>query len=101
MISEHDRQILKALPAWNPTGDIAAQRRAWEELAVIYNRDLPAVGALEENIELRSGLHADVAVPKGDRPASGGDLPARRWLVVRQPGLVPGASACGSPKRAT
>lgn len=68
MVSEHDRQVLKALPAWNPTGDIAAQRRAWEELAVIYNRDLPAIGALEENIELRSGLRADVAVPKGSGP---------------------------------
>src|SRR5499425_2207635 len=68
MISEHDRQILSQLPAWNPTGDIVAQRRAWEELAVVYNRDLPAIGALEENIELRPGLRADVAVPKGDGP---------------------------------
>jgi acetyl esterase/lipase len=64
MISEHDRQILKQLPTWNPAGNIAAQRRAWEELAVVYNRDLPAIGALKENVELRPGLHADVAVPK-------------------------------------
>jgi acetyl esterase len=68
MISEHDRQILAALPAWNPAGDIAAQRRAWEELAVVYNRDLPAIGTLEENLELRPDLHADVAVPKGAGP---------------------------------
>jgi hypothetical protein len=34
MISERDRQALRRLPAWNPEGDIAAQRRAWEELAV-------------------------------------------------------------------
>ena len=65
MISEHDRQILARLPGWNPAGDIAAQRRAWEELAVVYNHDLPAIGALEENVELRPGLCADVAVPKG------------------------------------
>ena len=65
MISEHDRQILSQLPAWNPTGDIVAQRRAWEELATVYNRDLPAIGGLEQNVELRSGLRADVAVPKG------------------------------------
>ena len=65
MISEHDRQVLGRLPGWNPAGDIAAQRRAWEELAVVYNHDLPAIGALEENVELRSGLCADVAVPKG------------------------------------
>ena len=68
MISEHDRRILGTLPAWNPTGDIAAQRRAWEELAAVYNLDLPAIGALEENIELRQGLRADVAVPKGTGP---------------------------------
>ena len=65
MISEHDRQILSQLSAWNPTGDIVAQRRAWEELATVYNHDLPAIGGLEQNVELRSGLRADVAVPKG------------------------------------
>jgi hypothetical protein len=27
MISAHDREILSRLPEWNPTGDIAAQRR--------------------------------------------------------------------------
>ena len=41
MITAHDREILKGLPEWNPTGDITAQRRAWEELATIYNQDLP------------------------------------------------------------
>ena len=46
MISERDRQILERLPAWNPAGNIAAQRRAWEDLAVVYNHDLPAIGAL-------------------------------------------------------
>ena len=68
MISERDRQVLERLPGWNPAGDIAAQRRAWEELAVVYNHDLPAIGALEENVELRPGLCADVAVPKGAGP---------------------------------
>jgi hypothetical protein len=37
MISAHDRQILSRLPGWNPAGDMVAQRRAWEELAVVYN----------------------------------------------------------------
>src|SRR6476619_700763 len=68
MISEHDRQLLGRLPTWNPAGDITAQRRAWEELAVVYNHDLPAIGALEENVELRPGLRADVAVPKRAGP---------------------------------
>jgi acetyl esterase len=68
MMSEHDRRLLAEMPRWNPTGDITAQRRAWEELAVIYNRDLPAIGALEKNVELRAGLRADIAVPKGAGP---------------------------------
>src|SRR5262249_27702942 len=65
MISEHDRQVLGQLPAWNPTGDAVAQRRAWEELATVYNQDLPAIAGLEQNVELRPGLCADTAVPKG------------------------------------
>jgi acetyl esterase/lipase len=68
MISEHDRQFLARLPVWNPTGDIAAQRRAWEELAKVFNHDLPPIGRLEENVELRPGLRADVAVPKRAGP---------------------------------
>jgi acetyl esterase len=68
MISERDRQLLAGMPGWNPTGDIATQRRAWEELAVIYNDDLPAIGALEKDVELRPGLRADIAVPKGVGP---------------------------------
>jgi acetyl esterase len=68
MISAHDREILSRLPEWNPTGDIAAQRREWEELATVYNQDLPAIGGFEKNIELRAGLTADVAVPKGAGP---------------------------------
>jgi acetyl esterase len=68
MISEHDRQFLSRLPVWNPAGEIAAQRRAWEDLATVYNHDLPAIGGLEKKVELRSGLCADVAVPKGAGP---------------------------------
>ena len=68
MITERDRQLLARMPGWNPTGDVVAQRRAWEELAVIYNDDLPAIGALEQKVGLRPGLCADVAVPKGTGP---------------------------------
>lgn len=68
MISEHDRQVLSRLPVWNPAGDIVAQRRAWEELASVYNQDLPAIGGLEKNVELRPGLRADIAVPSGAGP---------------------------------
>jgi acetyl esterase len=68
MISAHDRRVLQGLPSWNPVGDVTAQRRAWEQLAVTYNQDLPAIGALEENVALRPALHADVAVPRGAGP---------------------------------
>jgi acetyl esterase len=68
MISEHDRQVLEGLPGWNPVGDIAAQRRAWEQLAVTYNQDLPTIRALEQNVDLRPALRADVAVPHGAGP---------------------------------
>ena len=68
MISEHDRRFLARVPVWNPVGDVSAQRRAWEELAKVFNHDLPAIGRLEENVELRPGLRADVAVPKGAGP---------------------------------
>src|SRR5215469_12094897 len=64
MISEHDRQVLSSLPVWNPAGDIVAQRAAWEELARVFNRDLPEIGDLDKDVELRAGLRADVAVPK-------------------------------------
>jgi acetyl esterase len=56
------------LPGWNPVGDIAAQRRAWEQLAVTYNQDLPTIRALEQNVDLRPALRADVAVPRGAGP---------------------------------
>jgi acetyl esterase len=68
MISEHDRRILETLPAWNPPTDIRAQRVAWEKLAAGYNLDLPAIGALEEKVDLRQDLRADIAVPKGSGP---------------------------------
>jgi acetyl esterase len=68
MISDHDSRILQGLPSWDPAGDIAAQRLAWEQLAVTYNQDLPAIGAFEENVELRAALRADVAVPRGPGP---------------------------------
>ena len=68
MISEHDRRFLARVPVWNPVGDVSAQRRAWEELAKVFNHDLPAIGRLEQNVELRPGLRADVAVPKGAGP---------------------------------
>src|SRR5262245_40094892 len=56
MISEHDRQVLSSLPVWRPAADIRAQRPAWGEPARVFNRDLPAIGDLDKNVELRAGL---------------------------------------------
>ena len=88
------------MPGWNPTGDITAQRRAWEELAVIYNDDLPAIGALERNVGLRPGLCADIAVPKGTVaiPSSSTSTAAVGRSAVR-PRFA--SSGCSSPKRVT
>src|SRR4029079_4227648 len=68
MLSEHDRPMLSRLPGGSPAGDMVAQRRAWEELAVVYNQDLPAIGALEENVVWRARLRAEVAGPKHTGP---------------------------------
>ena len=81
MISEHDRQILSRLPSWNPAGDMVAQRRAWEELAVVYNQDLPAIGALEENVELPLRL---AEVDRHDRESRVAEALARVRLGTRR-----------------
>jgi hypothetical protein len=112
MISEHDRQILSQLPVWDPTGDVVAQRRAWEELATVYNQDLPAIGGLEKNVELRSGLRADIAVPKGADPHpvviylhGGGGVPQGQLISHKNfgefrgaPVYTPVTKAVGTPR---
>jgi hypothetical protein len=67
MISERDRQVLSRLPVWNPAGDIAAQRRAWEELAIVYNHDLPAIGGQDQVVAGRGEAEQGVGPTHPDR----------------------------------
>jgi len=72
MLNELERGIIKK---WNdftsrPRNNITGFREDLEKFCVEMglNDDLPVIGALHENVELRGGLLADVAVPKGNGP---------------------------------
>ena len=67
-MTENDVLVLKALGDWDPPADIHAARLSWEDYAQRLNRDLPAIGALRENVDLGDGLQADIAVPAGAGP---------------------------------
>jgi acetyl esterase len=72
MLTEQERALIKR---WNdfaasPRSDIRAFRDSLDkicaELGITSN--LPEIGALHQNVAMRPGLMADVAVPKGDGP---------------------------------
>jgi acetyl esterase/lipase len=72
MLTENERDIVKK---WNdfsarPRENIVGFRADLEQFCVEmgFSENLPAVGALHKSVELRDGLHADVAVPKGHGP---------------------------------
>src|SRR5271168_529545 len=48
--------------------DVNGLRSAMDTFAPMMNSNPPEIGALHEAVELRSGLTADVAVPKGAGP---------------------------------
>jgi acetyl esterase len=72
MLTEQERALIKR---WNdfaasPRSDIKAFRDSLDkicaELGIISN--LPEIGDLHENVEMRPGLAADIAAPKGEGP---------------------------------
>ena len=72
MLTEPEQALIKR---WNdfaaqPRDNITKFRADLERFCIEMglNADLPSMGALHENVELRDGLHADVAVPKDDGP---------------------------------
>ena len=67
-MTEQERQFLKALASAPMPADVPGLRAAVETFSPMMNQDPPEIGALHENVELRSGLRADVAVPKGNGP---------------------------------
>jgi acetyl esterase len=57
------------VPDWDPPADISQARLSWEAHAAQHlNRDLPAIGALHEGVDLGGGLRADIMVPSGPPP---------------------------------
>lgn len=72
MLTEHERGLIKR---WNdfssrPRGDARKFRDDLDSFVVELdlNANLPPIGALHEDVELRDGLRADVAVPRGNGP---------------------------------
>ena len=72
MLIEQERAIIEQ---WNdfaaqPRDNITKFRDDLEKFCVEMglHSGLPSIGALYENVELRAGLRADVAVPKGKGP---------------------------------
>ncbi|HKV56140.1 MAG TPA: alpha/beta hydrolase [Candidatus Binataceae bacterium] len=72
MLTDKEKAIVDA---WNefatqPRSDVNKRRRDLEEFCERHgwNANPPAIGALHQNVELRAGLNADIAVPKGNGP---------------------------------
>ncbi len=68
MLTDSEREFLKALASAPIPSDISGLRNAMEMFTPMMNQDLPEIGALHENVELRPGVRADVAVPRGSGP---------------------------------
>lgn len=67
-MNDAERQFLKAVAAAPIPPGIPELRQAMETFTPMMNQDPPEIGALHENVEIRTGLGADVAVPKGTGP---------------------------------
>ncbi|HEY6394548.1 MAG TPA: alpha/beta hydrolase fold domain-containing protein, partial [Candidatus Binataceae bacterium] len=67
-MTEQERQFLKALADAPLPSDVPGLRAALDTFAPMMNQNLPEIGALHEDVEMRPGLLADVAVPKGNGP---------------------------------
>ncbi|MGH7925917.1 MAG: alpha/beta hydrolase [Candidatus Binatus sp.] len=68
MLTEQERAYLDALAKAPIPTDVMGLRTAMETFAPMMNANPPEIGALHEAVELRPGLNADVAVPKGSGP---------------------------------
>jgi acetyl esterase len=71
MLTEQDRQFLDLLAKGPqmPT-DPMGLRAALESFAPMMNQNLPEIGAIHDDLEIRPGLKVDIAVPKGSGPHS-------------------------------
>ncbi len=65
MLTEQERAFLDALAKAPIPTDVMGLRAAMDAFAPMMNSNLPEIGAFHEAVEIRPGLTADVAVPKG------------------------------------
>ncbi len=68
MLTEQERQFLDALAKAPMPSDVMQLRAAMETFVPLMNQNPPEIGVLHENVALRPGLTADVAVPKAPGP---------------------------------
>ncbi|HEV2170272.1 MAG TPA: alpha/beta hydrolase [Candidatus Binatus sp.] len=68
MLNEQERAFLDAMAKAPIPTDVQGLRNAMDTFAPMMNSNPPEIGALLEAVELRPGLTADVAVPKGVGP---------------------------------
>jgi len=68
MLTEQERQFLESLTKFPMPTDPIGLRKALESFAPMMNQNLPEIGAIHDDVEIRPGLKADVAVPKGNGP---------------------------------
>lgn len=64
MLTNEERAFLEAMAKAPAPQDINGLRAMIEMIMPMMNQNLPEIGALHENVELRAGLRADIAVPK-------------------------------------
>lgn len=68
MLTEQERSFLEAMAKTPMPTDVKSLRTLMESFAPMMNQNPPQIGAFHEAVEIRPGLTADVAVPKGDGP---------------------------------
>ena len=68
MLTEQERAFLDALAKAPIPTDVKGLRQAMETFEPMMNSNPPEIGAFHEAVEIRPGLTADVAVPKGNGP---------------------------------
>jgi len=68
MLTEREREVLREWDEFSKAvpPSIDGLREAYAKYSEGQNRDLPQIAEYKEAVELRSGLHTDIAVPKGE-----------------------------------
>lgn len=68
MLTEQEKAFIDALAKAPVPKSIAELRSMLDGFTPAMNENPPEIGGLHEAVELRPGLHADIAVPKGAGP---------------------------------